>query len=123
MEHEQDQSDEEHMSFAVALTQLPSTQDAETPPEHASQPPESISQPTDTAASETSAKSTPPPSSNAHDPLRWFGILVPPALRTAQSTFTATVEGPVPSLIMLSRELRRREMEIGRVKKAMRKLS
>jgi hypothetical protein len=56
------------------------------------------------------------------DPLRWFGILVPPALRSAQSSFIAVVEGPIPRLAGLGRDLRNQEIEIGRVKKQMKKM-
>ncbi|KAH4127785.1 hypothetical protein HBI25_003070 [Parastagonospora nodorum] len=56
------------------------------------------------------------------DPLRWFGILVPPALRSAQSSFVAAVEGPVPQLMDVARELRNQEIEIGRVRKQIKKL-
>ncbi|KAH7381633.1 hypothetical protein BKA66DRAFT_530897 [Pyrenochaeta sp. MPI-SDFR-AT-0127] len=56
------------------------------------------------------------------DPLRWFGILVPPALRTAQSTFVAAVEGPIPQLATIARDLRAQEIEIGRVRKQVKKL-
>jgi hypothetical protein len=56
------------------------------------------------------------------DPLRWFGILVPPALRSAQSSFIAVVEGPVPHLVSVARELRSQEIEIGRVRKQIKKL-
>jgi hypothetical protein len=51
------------------------------------------------------------------DPLRWFGILVPPALRSAQSSFISTVEGSVPHLASVAKELRIQEIEIGRVRK------
>lgn len=56
------------------------------------------------------------------DPLRWFGILVPPALRTAQTSFIAAVEGPIPRLASLARDLRTQEIEIGRVKKQMKRM-
>jgi len=56
------------------------------------------------------------------DPLRWFGILVPPALRSAQSSFIAAVEGPVPHLVSVARELRSQEIEIGRIRKQIKKL-
>ncbi|KAG9187884.1 hypothetical protein G6011_05755 [Alternaria panax] len=56
------------------------------------------------------------------DPLRWFGILVPPALRTAQSTFVSAVEGPVPQLATILRDLRTQEIEIGRVRKQIKKM-
>lgn len=56
------------------------------------------------------------------DPLRWFGILVPPALRSAQSNFVDAVEGSVPRLATVTRELRSQEIEIGRVRKQIKKL-
>jgi hypothetical protein len=56
------------------------------------------------------------------DPLRWFGILVPPALRTAQSTFVGAVEGPIPQLATVVRDLRAQEIEIGRVRKQIKKM-
>jgi hypothetical protein len=64
------------------------------------------------------AKSTEKPA----DPLRWFGILVPPALRTAQSTFVSAVEGPIPQLATIVKDLRTQEIEIGRVKKQIKKM-
>lgn len=70
-------------------------------------------------------ESTPEPtkdSSKFVDPLRWFGILVPPALRTAQSTFTSAVEGPILQLATIARDLRTQEMEIGRMRKQIKKL-
>ncbi|KAH7079300.1 hypothetical protein BKA63DRAFT_563941 [Paraphoma chrysanthemicola] len=66
--------------------------------------------------------STEQSAAKARDPLRWFGILVPPALRSAQSTFTAAVEGPIPDLATIARDLRNQEIEIGRVRKQIKKL-
>jgi hypothetical protein len=56
------------------------------------------------------------------DPLKWFGILVPPALRTAQSTFVGAVEGSIPQLATIARDLRTQEIEIGRVRKQIKKM-
>ncbi|RYN68214.1 hypothetical protein AA0117_g11278 [Alternaria alternata] len=87
---------------------------------------------------EDDAKSTPDPNSQSSqnsektkeetnstekptDPLRWFGILVPPALRTAQSTFVSAVEGPIPQLVTILRDLRTQEIEIGRIRKQIKK--
>lgn len=58
----------------------------------------------------------------ARDPLRWFGILVPPALRSAQSSFTTAVGEFVPQLATIARDLRSQEIEIGRVRKQIKKL-
>jgi hypothetical protein len=87
---------------------------------------------------EDDAKSTPDPNSQSSqnsektkeetnstekpaDPLRWFGILVPPALRTAQLTFVSAVEGPIPQLVTILRDLRTQEIEIGRIRKQIKK--
>ena len=56
------------------------------------------------------------------DPLRWFGILVPPALRTAQTTFVGAVEGPIPQLATIAKDMKTQEIEIGRVKKQIKKM-
>lgn len=56
------------------------------------------------------------------DPLRWFGILVPTALRSAQASFATAVEGSIPQLATLTKDLRRQEGDIGRLRKQIRKL-
>jgi len=38
------------------------------------------------------------PTIDPRDPIRWFGILVPPALRQAQSEFTLSVQTIIPQL-------------------------
>jgi hypothetical protein len=54
--------------------------------------------------------------------LRWFGVLVPPALRFAQSNFITAVEDTVPQLANVARVLRNQEIEIGRVRKQIKRL-
>jgi hypothetical protein len=61
------------------------------------------------------------PRATVADPIRMFGILVPPALRSAQTSFREAVEGPVVGLATVAGELRALEREIGRVKKGIRK--
>ncbi|KAF2476264.1 uncharacterized protein BDR25DRAFT_331154 [Lindgomyces ingoldianus] len=56
------------------------------------------------------------------DPLHWFGILVPPALRSTQSSFISAVEGPIPQVVTLMKELRKQEVEIARLRKQIKKL-
>ena len=58
----------------------------------------------------------------SNDPIRWFGVLVPPALRSAQTSFVSAIEGPVVELSIFSKELRQQEIEIGRVRKQIKKL-
>lgn len=55
------------------------------------------------------------------DPIRMFGILVPPALRSAQLSFREAVDGPVIRLAAVTGELRALERDIGRARKAVRK--
>lgn len=56
------------------------------------------------------------------DPIRWFGILVPGALRSAQASFVCAVEGPIPRLSTLAADLRKQEVEIARLRKQIRRL-
>lgn len=56
------------------------------------------------------------------DPIRMFGILVPQALRDAQASFATAVDGSIPRLATVARDLRIQEIEIGRVRKAIKKL-
>lgn len=56
---------------------------------------------TDQEASESDAPEKPEeqtPTIDPRDPIRWFGILVPPALRQAQSEFTLSVQTIIPQL-------------------------
>ncbi|KAL2385828.1 hypothetical protein RJZ90_001002 [Blastomyces dermatitidis] len=46
------------------------------------------------------------------NPLNWFGILVPPALRTAQQSFCTAVEGPITTLAGVITEMREVEREV-----------
>ena len=56
-----------------------------------------------------------------HNPLRWFGILVPPALRASQSSFkNATIDGIVP-LANTIKDMQDLEIEIKRARKQSRK--
>jgi len=78
---------------------------------------------TDTAGSDSIESSTLATKKSApRDPLKWFGILVPPALRSAQTSFVAAVEGPVPHILVLAKDLRRQEIEIGRLRKQIKRL-
>ena len=55
------------------------------------------------------------------DPLKWFGILVSPALKTSQSNFKDVVSDLVPALASVSKEMREVEIEVRRVRKRMKK--
>lgn len=60
--------------------------------------------------------------SPSNDPIRWFGVLVPPPLRSAQTSFITAVEGPITSLSTLLKDIRQQEIEIGRTRKQIKKL-
>lgn len=55
------------------------------------------------------------------DPLKWFGVLVPPALRVSQNSFRNAVTETVPSLANISNEMRALEVDIRRVRKKIRR--
>lgn len=56
------------------------------------------------------------------DPLRWFGILVPPALRAAQTDFAIAVDGPIPRIVNLTKQMHQLEHDIARLRKSIKKL-
>ncbi|KAL9088348.1 MAG: hypothetical protein Q9165_006273 [Trypethelium subeluteriae] len=58
-------------------------------------------------------------SESNRDPLKWFGILVPPALRAAQKSFETAVEGPLMELAAMKSEMHEAEVEIRRTRKVM----
>lgn len=66
---------------------------------------------------QTDSGPTPPIS----DSLRWFGILVPPALRACQSSFRHAVTETVPALAEVADEMKSLEIEIRRTRKKIRK--
>ncbi|KAM6484512.1 hypothetical protein HDV62DRAFT_300288 [Trichoderma sp. SZMC 28011] len=52
-----------------------------------------------------------------NDPLRWFGILAPAPLRTAQTLSIQAVEEVIPRLISVNAEMEHVEIEIRRARK------
>lgn len=50
------------------------------------------------------------------DPITWYGILVPPSLRSAQKFFTDAVESQVPELASVVVEMQVVEQEVYRVR-------
>lgn len=64
---------------------------------------------------ETKAKAPP-------DPIKWFGILTPPALKTAQNDFKEAVSC-VPSLASIASNMKQTEIEIRRTRKKLTKLT
>lgn len=61
----------------------------------------------------SSKKQTGPP----RDPIRWFGLLTPPALRQTQASAVEAVERVIPQLLTVEAEMRRVEIEVRRARK------
>lgn len=59
---------------------------------------------------------SPPKKFHSDNPIHWYGILVPPSLRTAQNSFTEAVEGSVPELAGTVVEMRELEERITQVR-------
>ncbi|KAG8628865.1 hypothetical protein KVT40_002730 [Elsinoe batatas] len=58
---------------------------------------------------------------SAPDPIKWFGILVPPQLRSCQKSFLDMATGPIIAAINASRSLREVETSIRKIRKDIRK--
>jgi coiled-coil domain-containing protein 115 len=53
------------------------------------------------------------------DPIKWYGILVPPSLRTCQSNFTSAISTSVPDLVNVTTAMRDVEEQIWDVRREM----
>lgn len=103
-----------HYTYAITptipTTTSPERQDATAPQDAASPtPPEANTTP----ASESKANSDLKPK----DPLKWYGILVPPALRNCQTHFQSAVTGTLPDLLSTISALDGLEREIWRLRR------
>ncbi|KAL8914171.1 MAG: hypothetical protein Q9171_001166 [Xanthocarpia ochracea] len=105
-----DADDERLLKYTISLFTL----------QPASGSPETTKSTADEAStkSQTDIESKPPTS----DPLKWFGILVPPALRASQNSFKNAVTEKITLLANLSNEMRSMEIEIRRIRKKIKKL-
>lgn len=76
------------------------------------------------SATEPSEEDTKPAISEKqkHDPLRWFGVFVPQALRTSQKHFTESLGVIVNELSSVDSRMKALEIEIRRAKKQLSKL-
>ena len=86
-------------------------------------PPKPSSEPESSTPSTPTQSSNPDPEPSGGlppDPIRQFGILVPAALRAAQSSFSRAAEGWIES-IETDRQMKELEIEIRRVRKRLRK--
>jgi coiled-coil domain-containing protein 115 len=64
----------------------------------------------------SASKSSKPKPKGSLDPLHWYGLLVPPSLRAAQTSFTKAVEHQIPQLLNVAAEMADLEMEIRRLR-------
>ncbi|KAL8862287.1 MAG: hypothetical protein Q9178_001296 [Gyalolechia marmorata] len=105
-----DADDEQLLKYTISLSAV----------QPAFRSPEATKSTADEASTEsqTDMESKPPTS----DPLKWFGILVPPALRASQNSFKNAVTEKITLLANLSNEMRSMEIEIRRIRKKIKKL-
>ncbi|EME38637.1 hypothetical protein DOTSEDRAFT_75408 [Dothistroma septosporum NZE10] len=73
---------------------------------------------------DTSEDSSPKPPLHPHDPIRWFGILVPPSLRTAQTFFSSAVfaRDGMTTAVQAACDMRIIEADIRRLRKELKKI-
>ena len=53
---------------------------------------------------------------HSSDPITWYGILVPPSLRSAQKSFTEAVDNDLPELATVVAKMRAVEKEVDEVR-------
>ncbi|KAJ5548747.1 hypothetical protein N7513_005981 [Penicillium frequentans] len=70
----------------------------------------------DSVPNKSSGESKAPKKSRPSDPISWYGILVPPSLRTAQKSFTDGIQNEVPALAAVVVEMRRLEDKINKIR-------
>ena len=56
------------------------------------------------------------------DPLKWFGVLSPPALRSSQQSFKLAVHKSIPQLASIVNEMKLVEIEVRRARKKLAKV-
>lgn len=71
----------------------------------------------DDSGSAPQTSKTTPKKFRSDDPIHWYGILVPPSLRTAQKSFTDAIQGQVPELAGAIVEMRVLEERITQLRK------
>ena len=57
----------------------------------------------------------------SNDPIRWFGILVPTALRSSQAAFKSVVLDCVTQIVRVDQDMKALEIEIRRTRKKLEK--
>lgn len=72
---------------------------------------------TDADDNALASQASKPKKFRSDDPIHWYGILVPPSLRTAQRSFTQAIQGQVPELAGTIVEMRALEERITRLRK------
>ena len=69
-----------------------------------------------TPVTDDSKPSQPRKRFRSSDPLTWYGILVPPSLRSAQKSFTEAIEKQIPALASVVAEMQAVEKEVDRAR-------
>ncbi|TKX19052.1 hypothetical protein C1H76_8943 [Elsinoe australis] len=107
--------------FALDRDAIPTTSLNNDHARNSEQQPTDKSEPSGSSEKPDANESVPEKTIPSKDPLRWFGILVQPQLRSCQRSFLGMVTGPVLEAVNASRSLRQLEVEIRRLRKDIRK--
>ncbi|KAG9853642.1 hypothetical protein KCU98_g2888, partial [Aureobasidium melanogenum] len=62
-----------------------------------------------------------PTQKKVRDPIHWYGILVPPSLRSSQNSFKSAIQDPVVEAVNSAQALRHVNMEIRKLRKDIKK--
>lgn len=98
-------------------------EDKQQPTPPGTPPAETATRPDDEkdAAKEAEAEKPVKAEQTVKDPIKWFGVLVPPQLRSCQSSFISAVEGPVCEATNAARAMRTTEVAIRKLRKDIKK--
>lgn len=95
------------LKYSVETTRSPEPTDSSEQSTHQASPNETGKEPPDSEASPSEKAA----SNDPIDPIKWFGMFVPKALRDAQSSFKSVISN-VPSLVSIAEEIRQVEAEV-----------
>jgi hypothetical protein len=98
------------------VTQLPS------PPGTPEPEPQSEPNRSDSNNLPTPTKTTPGKIPLGADPLKWFGILIPQALRSSQASFSAALQEGLSDAVNSAKSMRRTEAVIRKLRKEIRRI-
>jgi hypothetical protein len=124
-----DKQDTPRLALIVNDTPSSSTKPANKDPTSTEKPPDSNTETSDQGqeakseeqGSENKSEDKEKAHNKVRDPLHWYGILVPPSLRSSQKSFISAIHNPVIDAANSAQALHRIDMDIRKLRKEIKK--